>query len=295
MNEKEPILQKHYEQIRQAFLGTSFSPEKRAKDYIASYSKLLEEDLEIIRQYNGDEERYTESFISYFLTWMRAKSNCLSTMITGGSNFPVKRAEKANNRERSASEAFSRLRERSFASVKRIYNANIRASQDPVEEAKKNVKKESDLLSKMKEANKVIRSKKLSDEEKIEKLKDQGIEPKEIIKRMSGDYAGRLGYPSYELTNCRGRLKNNEARLAQLEKRASGNAEEETFGDIKVIHNEPENRIQIFFDGKPDFEIRKALKSNGFRWTPSKGCWQCYNSDNGKWKYQNKIKPILGQ
>ena len=38
--------------------------------------------------------------------------------------------------------------------------------------------------------------------------------------------------------------------------------------------NAEENRIQVLFDEKPDEEMRGALKSNGFKWAPSKNAWQ---------------------
>jgi hypothetical protein len=44
------------------------------------------------------------------------------------------------------------------------------------------------------------------------------------------------------------------------------------------VDNVPYNRIQIFFDEKPDADIRKKLKQNGFRWAPSNGAWQSYRN-----------------
>ena len=40
------------------------------------------------------------------------------------------------------------------------------------------------------------------------------------------------------------------------------------------------NRLQILFDEKPDEDTRKALKSNGFRWSPKNGAWQRQLTDN---------------
>ena len=45
--------------------------------------------------------------------------------------------------------------------------------------------------------------------------------------------------------------------------------------------NAEENRIQVLFDEKPDEEIRKELKSNGFKWAPSISVWQRQLNENG--------------
>ena len=45
--------------------------------------------------------------------------------------------------------------------------------------------------------------------------------------------------------------------------------------------NVGENRIQVLFDEKPDAGIRQELKSNGFKWAPSKNAWQRHLNDNG--------------
>lgn len=47
---------------------------------------------------------------------------------------------------------------------------------------------------------------------------------------------------------------------------------EYSIGEINVVENYSENRIQLFFDGKPDEATRKELKRNGFRWSGYNGC-----------------------
>lgn len=44
--------------------------------------------------------------------------------------------------------------------------------------------------------------------------------------------------------------------------------------------NTAENRVEIYFDGKPSAEIRDYLKSNHFRWYPYSKCWYCYKTDH---------------
>src|SRR6185295_14844493 len=39
-----------------------------------------------------------------------------------------------------------------------------------------------------------------------------------------------------------------------------------------------DNRVRLFYPGKPDREVRTRLKGAGFRWAPSLGCWQAYRN-----------------
>ena len=40
------------------------------------------------------------------------------------------------------------------------------------------------------------------------------------------------------------------------------------------------NRLQVFFDEKPDRETCSAMRHGGFRWAPSVGAWQRQLNDN---------------
>ena len=55
------------------------------------------------------------------------------------------------------------------------------------------------------------------------------------------------------------------------------------------------NRIQIFFDSKPDDDVRNELKRNGFKWAPSQGAWQRQINANGLFavKRIKYIQPIV--
>ena len=43
-------------------------------------------------------------------------------------------------------------------------------------------------------------------------------------------------------------------------------------GTVEI--NREGNRLQIYFEGKPDATVRDELKSNGFRWSPKAEAWQ---------------------
>jgi len=49
---------------------------------------------------------------------------------------------------------------------------------------------------------------------------------------------------------------------------------EYTVGDVTVLHNTEENRLQLLFPGKPDQEVISRLKSTGFKWSPRFKAWQ---------------------
>ena len=61
--------------------------------------------------------------------------------------------------------------------------------------------------------------------------------------------------------------------------------------------NTADNRLQIFFEDKPDEETRSALKSNGFRWAPSAGAWQRQLNDNAIYAADRLdcIRPLTGE
>ena len=61
--------------------------------------------------------------------------------------------------------------------------------------------------------------------------------------------------------------------------------------------NQPDNRLQIFFDEKPDASTRETLKGNGFRWSPKAGAWQRQLNDNAIYAADRIkcIQPLTGE
>ena len=57
------------------------------------------------------------------------------------------------------------------------------------------------------------------------------------------------------------------------------------------------NRLQIFFEGKPDEATRNTLKENGFRWSPKAGAWQRQLNDNTMWVVDriSFLRPLSGE
>jgi Domain of unknown function (DUF3560) len=147
---------------------------------------------------------------------------------------------------------------------------------DAIEKLKEKIAAAVDRQDFMKAGNKIVKSKKLTIEQKIEQLKTAG----HSAMILQPDFCGRVGYADYELTNNNANIRRMKQRLEQLEKALInavdiGDTEEE-YPDLDLIvrHARTINRIQLIFSGKPSVQVRNLLKSHGFRWAPSEGAWQ---------------------
>jgi len=126
----------------------------------------------------------------------------------------------------------------------------------------------------MKKANKILKDKKSSKSEKMLELASIGI--KDPIGMMIPDYAGRIGFPSYAITNSNGNMKSVKDRIEKMKKLQATEASEEDINGVDVVVNTDIMRVQLIFPDKPSYEVRSKLKHSGFRWSPSNGAWQSY-------------------
>lgn len=95
-------------------------------------------------------------------------------------------------------------------------------------------------------------------------------------------------YAPYKITNNGANLRTAEKRLEELIKRSQMETKEVEYQNgIKVVENVEENRLQVFFPGKPDEETRTKIKRAGFRWSPTNGCWQGYLTNNSRWNLKH--------
>jgi Domain of unknown function (DUF3560) len=147
---------------------------------------------------------------------------------------------------------------------------------DAIEKLKEKIAAAVERQDFMKAGNKIVKSKKLTIEQKTEQLKAAG----HCTLILQPDFCGRIGYADYELTNNNANIRRMKQRLEQLEKALINAIEvgdtEQEYPDLNLIvrHARTINRIQLIFSGKPSGQIRNLLKSHGFRWAPSEGAWQ---------------------
>jgi len=125
----------------------------------------------------------------------------------------------------------------------------------------------------MKAANKLVKK---NDREGLSEL---GFDDKVIDSLFKPDCFGNLGFASYAITNNGANIRRLKQRMAELEKLSARQSSDTVVNDVTISANIEANRVQIFFPGKPDEEVRKELKANGFRWAPSEGAWQRHYND----------------
>lgn len=133
--------------------------------------------------------------------------------------------------------------------------------------------------ARMKAANKLVKK---GDHAALAELLECSIETATKF-ATTPDFAGRFGYPAYELTNNNANIRRMKQRLQTLEAAEQAESKEYTINGVRVIENVEDNRLQIFFDTIPAPEIRQRLKSRGFRWARSVGAWQRQLNNSARW------------
>lgn len=67
---------------------------------------------------------------------------------------------------------------------------------------------------------------------------------------------------------------------------------EEIKTNCKIVTNEEKQGEELYFESKPDYEIIKTLKQNGYKWHNTKKCW--YRKLNYMKTAQKEQKNYLG-
>lgn len=283
----EVNLQHLWENAVRAFYGTSFSPEKRAAQYIRDYEAALNGDLTHITE--DEHARYIDKFTDWVRTIFDKHSRIMSTMITGPANFPTRRNEKMNTYYDSAVEEFTKWRERSLkASDRRAENAKPQEQKD--EEAWQTIRREIGLSAQtiidINNGMNHSSSKSLfvsSIYGKVERLARHG---NVALVEKSIAYIRGLNEKSTVINERHKFFKLLDvARAVQSKQDARAQAVDKdvAFDGGVVRFNYTEDRLQILFKEKPDSQMIGKLKRAAFKWSPRFGAWQRQLTANAKY------------
>lgn len=283
-----------YQTAYNAHRNTSHVPERRAEQMQREYMQHIEAIIAEFEQWrtdanaaemSADLEAYRAGYVEKFTAYLQARSKIVSQMIVGPAGWS---ASQVRANERRNDTADKRLTEMLEWSKKRL--TKLRGKYDPktrvpirsndadaVENLRRKLEAAQQAQALMKKANAVCRSKRLDDAEKVDELVELGLPRESAIALLQPDFAGRIGFASYQLSNNSANVRRIKQRIEALEREAQtreSTPDEYEIGGVCVVENADAGRLQLFFDGKPSAEIRTALKLRGFRWSPRSRCWQ---------------------
>lgn len=277
---------------RAAHAGTSFVPEKRGQQEQAEYAATLAADYaDLLKICDTDEKRakLEEEFARYraglrrhFVAHLVARSRCMSSMITGPSNFPTRQNEKRNATERRRLNDLLEYRPRALAAIRRALQPELQpimtGDADAADRLEAKIAKAEALQALMVASNAAIRKHKGDEAAQIAALVALGHTEERARRLLQPDFCNRIGFADYELSNNSANIRRMKGR-AKVVEHNQAKPDTKLQGEHARIEDCPsENRVRLFFPGKPAAEVRDKLKSSGFRWAPSIGCWQAYRN-----------------
>jgi hypothetical protein len=194
-------------------------------------------------------------------------------MISGPARFPKAQAEKRSNAYGKALDDFVRWDKKVQRAMVKTLRPEVGpiSADDPqaIQALNAKITEAEALQVRMKQANRIIRQKDLTDAERVTQLVDQmDFVQSKAIQLVAGDQLGRRGYADYALKNNNANIRRMKARIEEIQTTRGAPAAAAEFEGGRVEENAENNRLQIFFDDKPDADMRKALKSAGFHWAP---------------------------
>ncbi len=295
-----------YDLAHRAHSGTSWVPEQRAKYEQKSYAEHMGRvwaDLEkraktpeAKKGAEGEFERYRQNWLSKYSDLLSSKSRIVSAFVAGPSKFPSRTMEKRNNAYGNKLNDFvdwdkraqNAMRETVDPTAPRAISADradaVQALQAKIDAAKKQ-------QNMMKAANAIVHNQKLSDADKVQQIVNKFTWKEGTAHRLlEKDFAGRTGFPDYELKNNSANIRRMEARIEGIKRVRAKSEGSGTFAGGKVEENAANNRVQVFFDEKPSSEMRDKLKAHGFHWSPTEGAWQRQRNENARYA----VKQLLG-
>ena len=200
------------------------------------------------------------------------ETRCPSVMVAGPANFPVKAKELQNIARDKHMEQYNEIQNLLYK-IQGVGTAGISSDDDnAIDKLKSKLAAAEETHANWKNQNKHY--KKHGTMVGYPNMTDD--EAKRIDNKIKTGYSWeQCPSPKWCLSNSSAEIRRLKGRIAELEKKQNEPTPEGwQFEGGSVSVNRDINRLQIFFDEKPSESMRHELKSNGFRWAPSHGCWQ---------------------
>ena len=299
-----------YDTLERSYAWISFDPEKRAKreqqDWADSMEQLYNSHAEQAQQtgaleaYNVAFEKGYASLLKNYKEMISIRARTFSTGVTGGAGIT---ARKIASNESLIQREYEKLKTHN-QEVEKLKNKlakiakNTPADQYETGEVVKSV--DVNAIAKLQDKIKQLEEKKeyiyrqQKAEKEYKKSKDSSVFEKYDIKKEDVeemlDEINRYGYALYSSpANINAEIRRIRERITGLEKNQSKGEEEILIEGGKIVKNGATQRLQIFFDGIPDKDVREKLKKHAFKWAPSVKAWQRTLTPNAIWDVEHNL------
>jgi hypothetical protein len=143
-------------------------------------------------------EQYEDAYIEKYKEWLYALSRCFSVMITGPAKFNNRRHDKTNAAEKAARERLDEWKEKVIKRCNRQERLTGWAEVERLQEKIDNLRKSHQM---MKDANKILRDKKLAEIEKVDELVALGYTDEAAMEILHPKWDWQSpGFSSYNLS-----------------------------------------------------------------------------------------------
>ena len=262
-----------------AHSGTSHTPERRAQQVIADYVSHLTSTREMLAEKGAPAsafEGYRAGYRQKYLAWLASRSGIYSSMIAGGSNFPVARMEKKNATEHARLTELLDWGPKAVAAILRdLHKQEVADTGGVIGNLEREIAKRKADQETYKAINKIAKRKKGTDAEKVaEIVAATGFSEATARKTITPGDFGDVGLPAYMLTNNLAQIKRLEERLQSETSRAQVVEADYPFDGGTVSYAVEDERLRIVFDTKPDEALRGQLRGAGFVYSPTNSAWQ---------------------
>lgn len=268
----------------------------------AEYKQLVDKAYDLADQVAGEKpdraeevyslaDRYARKLADNFNADSRINLMCPSVMIAGPANFPVKKKEKQNRAAERNHQEYQNIQKYLEKIRKILYGSDIIKSDD--KDAVEKLQEKLDSLQKRQEQMKAVNAyyRKHKTLDGCPDLSPEDIERLKQAMKADWHYQDKP-YLSFELSNNNQNIHATKARLERLKAAKEKETTDYDTEHFKVVENTEMMRLQLFFDGKPDAEIREIVKRNGFKWSPKNECWQRQLTNNAKYSLKCLIKQL---
>lgn len=219
-------------------------------------------------------DRYARRLAVYYNDYYRNEAACPSILISGGSNFPVRKKEKQNSRRETLMHEYNEI-QGILSKIKSVGTGPIDPTDPHAREMLTDrLQRLQSTLDRGKAMNAHYRKHKTMNG--FPGMTDETAAEMDEAISHAPSFA-QTPFPDFELASLRGKIKRTQENLSKLdglEQHKDDAANTLEFDGGKLFLNMEQNRLQILFDEIPGDEIRSALKSHGFKWSRRNEAWQ---------------------